>query len=156
MTPRRYPLEALVAASGLSEAALARAVGLSGTTLKLARENGLREDAADRYACRAGLVPWLVWSDWLEDVAVPCPECQAPFVPSRQGHVFCSRRCRDRRWKRERYRQDSQHRAAILARVKEHDDATRRAKRLKQAAYRAQNRDRLLARRRELYRQGAA
>lgn len=64
MTARYYPLEALVAASGLSEAAMARRCGLSGTTLKNARANGLRDDAADRHAVRLGFHPSEVWSDW--------------------------------------------------------------------------------------------
>lgn len=107
----RYPLQALVEASGLSEAALAREIGLSGSTLVQARKVGFVESAADRYACRVGLVPWLVWSDWLDDVGVPCPECGERFVPSRKGHVYCDRKCAARAGQRRRY-QTSPERAA--------------------------------------------
>ena len=95
MAEHRYPLSALVAASGLTEAALARKVGLSGTSLKMARRLGLVERAADRCAVRAGLTPWLVWPDWLEDALVECAErsCEARFVPVRKTHRFCSKAC---------------------------------------------------------------
>lgn len=59
----RYPLADLVAATGLTEAALARDIGLSGTTLKNARENGFSASSADRYAVRAGLHPFEVWPE---------------------------------------------------------------------------------------------
>lgn len=61
MTARRYDLASLLEATGLSEAALGRLVGLSGSTLKNARERGLTMEAADRYAVRAGLHPFEVW-----------------------------------------------------------------------------------------------
>lgn len=63
----RYPLAALVAASGLTEAQLARRVGLSGSTLKMARERGLVERSADRYAVRAGLHPFEVWPEMADE-----------------------------------------------------------------------------------------
>lgn len=92
---KRYSLDLLVEASGLTEAALGRRVGLSGSSLTKARKMGLIESAADRYACRCGLLPWLVWSDWLEDAQVECAErsCTVRFVPTRKGHLFCSKRC---------------------------------------------------------------
>ena len=96
--PKRYSLSALVEAAGMSEAELGRRVGLSGSSLTKARRDGLIESAADRYACRAGLVPWLVWSDWLEDAWVECAaeDCADRFVPARKGHRYCSSRCRRR------------------------------------------------------------
>jgi hypothetical protein len=63
---RRYPLEALVEASGLTEAALGRAVGLSGSTLVKARRDGLVLDAAERYAHRAQLHVFEVWPEIVE------------------------------------------------------------------------------------------
>ncbi len=71
---RRYPLDALVEASGLSEAALGRRVGLSGSTLKQARAVGLTEVGADRYAVRAGLHPWTVWPDMEHDAIAAAAE----------------------------------------------------------------------------------
>jgi lambda repressor-like predicted transcriptional regulator len=116
---RRYSLSALVEASGLSEAALARRVGLSGTTLKKARLEGLREDAADRYACRAGLLPWLVWPHWIEEANVECLECSRGFVPTNARQVVCSQACRQRRYRNER----------------KTDPAWREAQRLRSRAY---------------------
>ena len=101
--PRRYSLQALLDATGLGEHALGQQVGLSGSSIKKARELGLIETAADKYACRAGLTPWLVWPEWLEDAEVACAECEARFVPSRTGHLCCGRACQQRRNQRTRY-----------------------------------------------------
>jgi hypothetical protein len=82
----RYPLQALVAASGLTEAELGRRVGLSGSTLKHVREHGLAERSADRYAVRAGMVPSAVWPELLEqaiaDVTRECAssDCTNTFL----------------------------------------------------------------------------
>jgi lambda repressor-like predicted transcriptional regulator len=112
---RRYPLDALVRASGLTEAALARKVGLSGTTLKQARERGLKESAADRYAVRCGLHPLEVWPELAEAAEAVCAadDCDVRFVPSRKGHRYCSSLCANRRrsreWKRKRYAEDPEY-----------------------------------------------
>jgi len=96
MGERRYPLQALVDASGLGEDALRRRVGLSGTMLQRAREMGLTDKAADRYAVRVGLHPFEVWPEMvdhgIEDAAVECAErsCSERFIPTRKGHRFCS------------------------------------------------------------------
>lgn len=142
---RRYPLDALVAVSGLSEAALARLVRLSGTTLKNARENGLREDAADRYAVRAGFHPAEVWTDWstveiVADDAVPhehgtCGECGRGFIPRRADHRWCSKRCRNlassRAWKQ---RNAEANRLARRAYYTEHGNYERARQRRYEAA----------------------
>lgn len=142
---RRYPLDALVAASGLTEAALGRKVGLSGSTLKLARTEGLAERSADLFACRAGLTPWLVWPDWLEDLEVECAErsCTNRFVPSKSSHRFCSRTCGNR----ERTR-------AYLAR-KRQDPAFREAERLRRQQNFRASRDYEARRQRLLWRTDA-
>lgn len=104
---RRYPLQALVDATGLTEAALGREVGLSGTSLKKARELGLVDAAADRCAVRLGLLPWQVWPEWLEALNRPCSAdgCNERFLPpERAPHaLYCSRRCAQRE-KVRRYR----------------------------------------------------
>ncbi len=122
---RRYSLGALIDASGLSEHALSQRVGLTGTPLIRARRNGLIESAADKYACRLGLVPWLVWSDWLDDAAVECadPSCSNRFVPSRKGHRFCSPPCRwraNRVRKAARWATDADHRARRAAYMRQY------------------------------------
>ena len=110
-TARRYPLSALVELSGLSENALAHKVGLSGSTLKKAREDGLLEPAADRYAVRAGFHPYEVWPEMLdhalEDTSIECAGgCGTPIQPTRADHRFCSRRCKERVGQRRRYHTD--------------------------------------------------
>lgn len=158
MEPKRYPFAALVEACCMSEAATARMVGLSGTTLGNARRYGLTETAADRYACRAGLVPWLVWTDWLDDCEIECvnPECDARFVPLRKTHRYCTRDCYQREYKREKYRRlyqsDPEFRDAQLAKSRRYREATRDAAKVKKAAYYQRNRDRILARKAERYR----
>ncbi len=107
---RRYPFASLLEAVPWSEFELSRRIGLTGTSLRRAREHGFSESAADRYACRAGFVPWHIWPEWLDDIiadeSIPCEECGTSFVPSRKGHGFCTRNCRARKRKRERYASD--------------------------------------------------
>lgn len=143
---KRYPLDALVDALGLSEAGVARLVGLSGSTLKRARENGFVEEAADRYAVRAGLLPWLVWSDWLDDLEVECAErsCTNRFVPSRGSHRFCSKRCKQRvakrNYVRRRYQSDAEFRDREKRRTQAYREEARPAIRAKNRRYREANR----------------
>lgn len=103
----RYPLQALVAASGLTEAELGRRVGLSGSTLKHVREHGLAERSADRYAVRAGMVPSAVWPELLEqaiaDVTRECAssDCTNTFLLDVGGkggtrRRYCSATCKSR------------------------------------------------------------
>ena len=135
---RRYGLAELVEASGMSEAEFGRRVGLSGSSLTKARRDGLIESAADRYACRAGLVPWLVWSDWLEDAFVECAGrgCTERFVQYRRTQLYCSRLCGNRERTREhlaKKREDPAFRAAEAERVKRYRSpaASRVASRLR-------------------------
>lgn len=125
---RRYPLAALCAALGLSEAATALEVGLSGTTLKRAREWGLTADAAERYAVRAGFTPGGVWPQFLDDefaeLSVVCADekCDERFIPVRKGHRFHSPTCRTRHnmrlWQREKYQNDPEFAEADRARAR--------------------------------------
>lgn len=155
---KRYALAPLVEVSGMSESELARKIGLSGSTLVKAREWGLVEKAADRYACRLGLVPWLVWSDWLDDCEVECanPSCDVTFVPLRRSHRHCTRDCYQREYKRENYRQlyatDPEFRASQLAKSARYRAETREAAKKKKAAYYQANRERILALKAERYR----
>lgn len=144
---KRYRLSLLVKASGLSEAALAREVGLSGTSLKWAREIGLVEAAADRYAVRAGLVPWLVWPDWLDDLELVCADlkCSRMFVPSRKGQRYCTVKCGRRAWdredKRRRYAEDPEFAAAGREKARQYRERSLRAIRVKDALRRERTRE---------------
>lgn len=144
---KRYPLAPLVESTGLSEAAFARSVGLSGSTLKWARQKGLTEEAADRYSCRAGLVPWLIWSDWLDDLELECADekCRARFVPKRKGMRYCTLQCgkraSDRAAKRRRYREDPEFAAAEREKARRYREGSLRAVRLKDALRRERTRE---------------
>lgn len=146
---RRYPLDALVSASGMSEAALARKVGMDRTTLRRAREHGLVETAADRFAIRAGFVPWLVWTDWLEELAQPCADvsCERPFVPARRNQIYCSPKCArrvtSRNYARRKYQNDPEHRQRKLERTRAYRDESREARLAKQRRYYRENADEL-------------
>lgn len=95
---RRYPIEALAEAMGLRVDDAMRALGMTTNERRRALAHGLVERAADRLACRAGFAPPLVWSDWHDAVMATCAaeDCTERFVPTRKGHAFCSKRCRER------------------------------------------------------------
>ena len=140
--PRRYPLADLVAASGLTEAALGRAVGLSGTTLKSAREIGFIERAADKYAARAGLPASSVWMDWGDDALPTCAAdgCEQTFFPYTKQALYCSATCRQRE-KMRRYRStphgkanNQKWRKAWYAECREYDIAQTTARRARKRA----------------------
>lgn len=136
---RRYPLDALAAAAGMSEAALGRAVGLSGSTLKKAREWGLVADAADRYAIRAGLHPAEVWPTWLDDHLQDEDAAAAERLERRRaaGRRYAAKR-----------RQDPEFRArqAAYLRAYRSSERARKAARNYREGYYAANRERELAR----------
>ena len=65
----RWPLTALLAASGLSRNGLGRQLRLAGHTLRAASRRGLSDVQADRWAVRLGLHPVEVWgSSWYDGV----------------------------------------------------------------------------------------
>lgn len=137
MNARRYPLDALLEATGLTESGLTRRAGISGTTLKNAREVGFTPDAADRYACRCGLTPLEVWHDWglAECASDDCSVMFAPVMTQR----FCSARCRTRE-KMRRYRQTAHGaEASLRARRRSREDERVREyeRRQSQARYHA-------------------
>jgi hypothetical protein len=116
----RYPLAALLEATCLTESEFSirmrnKGISFDGTTLKRARENGLVESAADKYATAIGVVPWVIWPEWLDNIiadeSIPCEECGESFVPVRSGVRFCSRACSQRAYKRRRYHEDPEIRA---------------------------------------------
>src|SRR5262245_6674250 len=66
----RWPLTALLAASGVSRNGLARQLRLAGHTLRTASRQGLSDVQADRWAVRLGLHPVEVWgSSWYDGVS---------------------------------------------------------------------------------------
>lgn len=143
---RRYPLAALLEATGLTESGLTREVGLSGSTLKKAREVGFTADAADRYAVRCGLTPLEVWPDYGQ---VPCVECGQLFAQTRSTHRYCEWNCAARAGRRRRYAEDPAYREQRKAAARRHKEENRRAEQIAGAQYRERNRERLAAAQRE-------
>lgn len=134
---RRFPLAALVNASGMSESALARRLRWSGTTLKAARETGLSEPQADRAAVRLNLHPFEVWDDWFGDVT-PAVKKSRPRRLHPPGEIAVSvayrnveRRLRDMGLSVERYqlRGFSLAERALLAEREQADSLARKASR---------------------------
>jgi hypothetical protein len=144
---RRYPLEDLVQASGLTEAALGRLVGLSGTTLVKARRDGLVLDAAERYALRAQLHVFEVWPEMVEHLEADRLERRRQIA---------------RESARRRYREDPDVRARRIAASAAWRESAGRAlafqpsrqpeaRRAQSKAYYDRNRERILAARRARY-----
>jgi hypothetical protein len=89
---RRYPLAALNTFDP-------RPLRLAGTTLIDYRCHGVLRRTADRLAARVGEHPYTVWPDMADhdiaDLSVTCDECGQPFIPTRKGHRYCQRKCKD-------------------------------------------------------------
>lgn len=70
VTGHRWPLTALLSASGLSRHTMGSQLRLAGHTLRTASRRGLSDLQADRWAVRLGLHPAEVWgSSWYDGAA---------------------------------------------------------------------------------------
>jgi hypothetical protein len=130
MVEHRYPFAALAEAMGLSDAAAARALGLSGSTAKEYRSLGVSDVVADRLAVRAGMHPGYVWSDFFAHARQHgrcCAECGESFEPYRPHARYCctacGRRANDRNYKRRRYARDAAWAAQERERAKDYYEA---------------------------------
>jgi hypothetical protein len=86
--PTGWPLQPLLDASGLTASRLSLTLGLSGTTVRLARRRGLTDAQADEWSIRLGLHPLLVWGwAWIEE---------ANSAARRPAHVRAAALLRDR------------------------------------------------------------
>lgn len=111
----KYPFTPLAVAMGMTEAAAAGALGISGSTEQEYRRDGMSELVAERRAVQVGLVPYDVWPEMLEvsigDLFVECaaPDCTERFDPqawSTKRRRYCSRTCQQRTNARRRYQED--------------------------------------------------
>jgi len=69
-----WPLQPLLDANGLTRAALARRLGVSGSTVMAAGERGLTDFQADEWAIRLGIHPLMVWGwAWIEEAGAARP-----------------------------------------------------------------------------------
>jgi hypothetical protein len=77
-------------------------LGVSGTTQKQYRADGVSEKVADRLAARAGLTTYEVWPEMIDhiidDAMVDCarPDCPDRFLPNDRRHIYCSTTCKNR------------------------------------------------------------
>jgi len=133
-------------------------LGLSGSTQKEYRTRGVTEKVADRLAVKAGLNPYEVWPQMADDLIasleVECirPDCTVRFVPTNPNHKACSERCRSRETQRRHRAQPHGAEAARASAATYYAENRSYVQGRSRRHYEA-NRDRILARRRELYRQ---
>lgn len=158
MTPRRYPVQPLLDATGLTLNGFIRRhmPSVNGQAYRKARNEGLSMDQAERWALTAGWHPFEVWPNMadhqLEDQQQPCEECGEPFLPTRKGHRFCSSRCRTRVHKRRQWATSETHREKRRAYLRQYrQDAARVIARQKREWVEA-NRDRVRESNREAMR----
>jgi endogenous inhibitor of DNA gyrase (YacG/DUF329 family) len=115
---RRYPLDALLSAMGMTLSAAQPILGLNGPDWRRYSDEGMTREVADRKAVKAGLHPYEVWPEMadhdLEDVSRPCADCGKSFIVNRDWQRFCSTECRQRlhkrNWARNKYRTDPEYR----------------------------------------------
>ncbi len=61
----RWPVEPLLRYTGQSQAAFARRIGVSASTVRQAKRRGLNDHQADRWAIAIGVHPSFIWgTDW--------------------------------------------------------------------------------------------
>jgi hypothetical protein len=161
---KRYPLEPLFAAMGMSPNQACMSLGVAGSTQQKYRAEGVIERTAEMLATRAGFHVFEIWpemvEDRLDDCSLPCEDCGTPFLPTRKGHRFCSTRCQHRAVQRinqrRRYWTDPDYRERKLAKIRAEratpaPPAVVRARRAKAAAARARKREDYNAAAREWY-----
>ena len=145
----RYPIEPLQEVTGWSSDRLRREGSVSGQTWKKYQAEGMPEPIADRLAVKCGLVPFLVWPNWLEDVGKPCEECGAWFVPFRRNGRFCGKQCQQRKAARVRYNSNPEYRARQLEQRRRYYEECKSYVNRKNSQYYWENRDEILARQAE-------
>ena len=110
---------------GLDTSALARVLGLSGTTWKEYRDQGVTERVADRLAVKAGFHASEIWpeivDDWIAASSLECadPNCAKPFLPTNRRQRFCCPSCRSNYHKRNKYATDPEFRQMLKDRARQ-------------------------------------
>lgn len=66
MADHRWPLAPLLEATGHNLRSLSDALNVSRSRVSEASRDGISDLVADRWACRLGLHPALVWTSWFE------------------------------------------------------------------------------------------
>jgi hypothetical protein len=117
----RYPISDLFALMAGSDDDCRRKLGISGAAFGPMKQHGLKFEQAERYAERAGLLPYEVWPEMVDELIGSLErECAAEgccerFIPSNPRRIYCSHICRDRkakaRWAQRRYQSDPEYAA---------------------------------------------
>lgn len=127
---RRYPLEPLAAAMGVPLSSLGRLLGMSGSTWKQSRDDGVTELVADRLAVKAGLHPFVVWPEMV-DHQVEDERARRRAVAAaaerRRYHSDPVKRARKNAARRAYYEEYGEYERA-RERAKPYDPAARRAR----------------------------
>lgn len=121
----RYPISDLFAHMPGSDDDCRRRLSISGSAYGNMVQHGLTFDQAERYAERAGLLPYEVWPEMvdelidLESKVCAAPSCDNRFVPDNPRRIYCCQRCQQNvasaRWKRRRYQNDPEYRERLKA-----------------------------------------
>ena len=131
---RRYSITPLVEALRLEPGqSVARALNVGGTALTTMTICGLEERTAERLAVRAGLSPYDLWPEMLDqaiaEVERECAadDCTVTFLPPAKvpGKRYCSATCRRRVQRRAQYRQDPEFRERVKEQMRRYYRETR-------------------------------
>jgi hypothetical protein len=140
----RYPFAPLAAAMQLSEAHACRVLNLSGSTAVEYRRRGLTRRVADRLAVAAGLHPYEVWPEMVDDDIADTQAAEAARLERKRASArrFAAKM-------RAQRRADPAAHATYLAEQAAYRARARRAINASRRAYYRNNRERELARQRE-------
>jgi hypothetical protein len=121
---------------------------------------------ADKLAVRLGVMPYVIWPEWLEwsilwvaqgDAAeldkkgARCDSCNGMFLKKKKGHRFCSEACQMAGFSEYRRKWVEKNRERVQALEAAYREANRESIQEYRRRYRAQNREKLREKRREHY-----
>ncbi len=138
---RRYPLQPLADACGVTLAHLGRLLRTSGSTWKGYRDEGVSELVADRLAARAGFVAYEVWPEMVQH---QIDDTEA-IEEERRRRLLTQKAESARR----RYWSDPEVRDKKIKTAAAYRERGVRAKRIADAGYRERNRALIAAKQRE-------
>ena len=153
----RYPVEPLAELMRMAPGTALSRMGVSGSTAKQYRTEGVSWRVADRLAHCAGYHPAEVWPEWTDDqIEATKSECAAEdcaerFLPSNARQRFCSSRCRSRVSARRRSRDPEVRARRAEVRRRLYEESAEYEKRREAARYWADP-ERWRAARRDRYR----
>jgi hypothetical protein len=147
---RLYSLAPLAALAGVEVQQLASKLRLSGSDWQRYRDDGVSEKVADRLARKLGFAAYNVWPEMIdhaiEDASLRCAHCDGLFIPTNRRQRFCSVRCQQGAWRRNRYRTDPKFREQAIATSRAYYAEAGEYARARQRRYYREHREAELAR----------